>query len=162
MGEMPSCSDAEGAVGTDLALSPFSKELPPWEQNVPAMGRIYSHHGKPHRADPCTVKRNSNMQQTTIRFDHVLQEQQRVDVAAPARKAVQVINHWLDSRSEFYSRILGQAITWRKALRIGVVLPLLFVTVAACGMQAPLASLACTASAGWIVYRLNKEEGGEK
>lgn len=101
------------------------------------------------------------MQQTTIRFDEALQVQHPVDVTAPARKAVQVINHWLDSRSEFYSRILGQAITWRKALRIGVVLPLLFVTVAACGMQAPLASLACTASAGWIVYRLNKEEGGE-
>ena len=102
------------------------------------------------------------MQQTTIRFDHVLQEQQRVDVVAPLRKAVQAINRGLDSRSEFYSRMLGQNISWRKALRIGVVLPLLFVTVAACGMQAPLASLACTASAGWIVYRLNKEEGGEK
>ena len=32
------------------------------------------------------------MQQTTIRFDQVLQTRQPVDVTAPARKTVQVIN----------------------------------------------------------------------
>lgn len=162
MGEMPSCSDDEGAVGTDLALSPFSEELPPWELNVPAMGRRYSHHGKPHRADPCKAKHHSNMQQTTIRFDHVLQEQQRVDVVAPLRKAVQAINRGLDSRSEFYSRMLGQNISWRKALRIGVVLPLLFVAAAVCVAHAPLIAGTSLACSGWIVYRLNQEEkGGE-
>lgn len=98
------------------------------------------------------------MQQGTIRFDEALQVQQPVDVMAPARKAVQVVNQWLDSRSEFYSRILGQGITWRKALRIGVVLPLLVVAVAVCVTEAPVVAGTSLASAGWIVYRLNQEE----
>jgi len=64
------------------------------------------------------------MQQTSIRFDQALQAQpQAIDVKATVREAVRRINQALDSKSEFYSRILGQAITWRKALRIGVVLP---------------------------------------
>lgn len=33
-----------------------------------------------------------DMQQTTIQFDQVLQEQHSVDVTAPVRKAVQVVN----------------------------------------------------------------------
>ena len=101
------------------------------------------------------------MQQTTIRFDEAMKAQpQRVDVMAPMRKAVQVINRRLDSRSEFYSRLLGQAISWRKALRIGVVLPLLMVAVAVCGVEAPIVTITSLASAGWIVYRLNKGEKG--
>lgn len=102
------------------------------------------------------------MQQTTIQFDQVLQEQRSVDVMAPVRKGVQVVNNWLDSRSDFYSRILGQTITWRKALRVGVVLPLLLVAVCICGVMAPLVTGTSLASAGWIVYRLNQEEEGGK
>lgn len=102
------------------------------------------------------------MQQTTIQFDQVLQEQSKVDVLAPIRKAVQVVNNWLDSRSEFYSRIIGQTISWRKALRVGVVLPLLLLAVAICGVTAPLVTGTSLASAGWIVYRLNQEEEGGK
>ena len=83
---------------------------------------------------------------------------QTVDVVAPVRKAVQVVNQWLDSRSVFYSRLLGQSISWRKALRIGVALPALMVAVIICGMQDPLVTGTSLASAGWIVYRLKKEE----
>lgn len=123
------------------------------------MGALpFSEESKPRRADPCIAKHNSNMQQTTIRFDEALQVQQPVDVMAPARKAVQVVNKWLDSKSEFYSRILGQSISWRKALRIGVVLPLLLVIVAICVIEAPVVAGTSLASAGWIVYRLNQEE----
>lgn len=102
------------------------------------------------------------MQQTTIQFDQVLDEQRKVDVLAPVRKGVQVVNNWLDSRSDFYSRILGQTITWRKALRVGVVLPLLMVAVCICGVMAPLVTGTSLVSAGWIVYRLNQEEKGGK
>ncbi len=103
------------------------------------------------------------MQQTTIRFDEALQAQpQTVDVLAPVRKAVLVVNQWLDSRSDFYSRLLGQSITWRKALRIGVALPLLLVAVAVCAIEAPIVTGTSLASAGWIVYRLNQEEEGGK
>ena len=99
------------------------------------------------------------MQQTTIQFETAA-EVQRVDVKAPLRKVEQVINSWLDSRSEFYSRILGQTISWRRALRIGVVLPLLTVAVVICGVHAPAVTMTSLASAGWIVYRLNQEEEG--
>lgn len=98
------------------------------------------------------------MQQTTIRFDEELQAQQPVDVVAPVRKGVQVLNEWLDSRSEFYSRLIGQGITWRKALRVGVVLPLLMLAVAVCGIEAPVVTATSLAASGWIVYRLNQEE----
>lgn len=100
------------------------------------------------------------MQQTTIRFDEELQVQQPVDVMAPVRNAVQVINSWLDSRSDFYSRLFEGDITWRKALRVGVVLPCLMVTVVICGMEAPLVTAVSLASSGWLVYRLNQGEKG--
>ena len=101
------------------------------------------------------------MQQTTIQFDQVLESQQPIDVMAPVRKVVQVINNKLDARSDFYSRIMGQSISWRKALRIGVVLPLLMVAVVVCALDAPVVTGTSLASAGWIVYRLNQnEEGG--
>ena len=99
------------------------------------------------------------MQQTTIQFETAANVQP-IDVKAPLRKAVQVVNSRLDSRSEFYSRLLGQTITWRRALRIGVVLPALTVAVVACGVTAPLATAASLASAAWLVYRLNHEEKG--
>lgn len=103
------------------------------------------------------------MQQTTIRFDQALEAQpQTIDVKATVREAVRRINQALDSKSEFYSRILGQAITWRKALRIGVVLPLLMVAVAVCVEQAPVVAGTSLAASGWIVYRLNQEEEGGK
>ncbi len=104
------------------------------------------------------------MQQTTIQFKESLQaEQQQVSIIAPLKEKVQVVNKWLDSRSDFYSRLLGQSISWRKSLRVGVVLPLLLVAVAICGMQAPFITAVSLVSAGWIVYRLNQEEteGGE-
>ena len=108
------------------------------------------------------LTKQCNMQQTTIQFDQVLEAQQRVDVTAPIRKGVQVVNRWLDSRSEFYSRILGQDISWRKALRLGVVLPSLMAAVAVCVTQAPVVAGTSLACAGWIVYRLNQDEkGGE-
>ena len=99
------------------------------------------------------------MQQTTIQFETAAPVQP-IDVKAPLRKAVQAINRWLDSRSEFYSHILGQSITWRRALRLGVVLPAAMVAVVACGVTAPLITGTSLASAAWIVYRLNQEEEG--
>lgn len=92
--------------------------------------------------------------QTTIQFETVAQRP--LDVHAPIRKAVRVFNLWLDSPSRFYSRLLGETITWRKALRIGVVLPALMVTVALCGIQAPVVTAVSLASAAWLTFRLQK------
>ncbi len=115
---------------------------------------------KQRRADPVIAKHNSIMQQTTIQFDEQQLVQQPVDVLAPIRKLVQSVTHFLDGRSAFYSQLIGQSISRRRALRIGVVLPALMVAVAMCVASSPLVAAVCLASAAWIVYRLNQQEGG--
>lgn len=72
------------------------------------------------------------------------------------------INKWLDSKSEFYSRIAEFAITRRAAIRLGVVLPLAMIVAAVCVEQAPLVSIVAASVSGWIVYRLNHNEKGGK
>ena len=71
------------------------------------------------------------------------------------------VNKWLDTKSEFYSRIAEFEVTRRVAFRIGFVLPIAMVVAAACAEQAPLVTAAMAVS-GWIVYRLNKSEKGGK
>lgn len=100
------------------------------------------------------------MQQTTIRFDRSAEVPQTVDVVATLRDKVQQVNRWLDSRSGFYSRLMGGTVTWRMALRAGVVLPAMMTAVVICGMQAPMVSTVCLVAAGWTVYRLNAGETG--
>lgn len=104
------------------------------------------------------------MQETTMGIDRTAGMPQTVDVTAPVREKVQQLNRWLDSRSGFYSRLMGKGeVTWRQALRIGVVLPAMLVMVAGCAVQAPLVAAVCMVSAGWTVYRLNSddEKGGK-
>lgn len=106
-------------------------------------------------------KDNTVMQQSTINFGEVLPLEQKpatVNIVERVKRGAQVVNHWLDSRSEFYSRMLGEDISWRKSLRVGVVLPLLFVVVFICSAQAPLVTMASLSCAAWIAYRLNAEE----
>ena len=60
---------------------------------------LYLRAGEVHRL----LTKQCNMQQTTIQFDQVLQEQHSVDVMAPIRKAVQVVNKavaWCRSHRE--------------------------------------------------------------
>lgn len=64
----------------------------------------------------------------------------------------------LDSRSDFYSRLMEEDVTWRQALRAGVVLPLLFLLAIGCVMSHPLTSLFCLAGAAWVTHRLNKTD----
>ena len=79
------------------------------------------------------------------------------------RTTGRVINQWLDTRSEFYSRIAEFEVTRRVAFRIGIVLPIAMVVAAACVEQAPLVTVAAMAVSGWLVYRLNQDEkGGER
>ena len=78
------------------------------------------------------------------------------------RSTGRVINQWLDTKSEFYSRIAEFEVTRRVAIRVGIVLPLALVVGAVCVEQAPIVSLAAMSISGWIVYRLNKgEKGGQ-
>lgn len=106
------------------------------------------------------IERCNMQQQTTIRFDRSAEMPQTVDVVATLRDKVQQVYRWLDSRSGFYSRLMGETVTWRMALRAGVVLPAMMTAVVICGMQAPMVSAVCLVAAGWTVYRLNAGETG--
>lgn len=106
------------------------------------------------------------MQQTSINFE----QGYALSPSASSRKTLKEriqsakssVNKWLDTKSEFYSRIAEFDVTRRVAIRIGVVFPLAMVVGAACAEQAPLVSLAAMGVSGWIVYRLNKgEKGGQ-
>lgn len=71
----------------------------------------------------------------------------------------EVINLWLNSKSEFYSRICEFSVTWRTVLRMNAVLLCMIVGAVAVEQQ-PLVALAAVACSGWIVYRLNKHHDG--
>lgn len=102
------------------------------------------------------------MQQATINFT-ASEVRQPVSLRERMRTTGRVINQWLDTRSEFYSRIAEFEVTRRAAIRIGIVLPLAMGMTVACVEQAPLVSIAAMCVSGWIVYRLNQgEKGGEK
>lgn len=106
------------------------------------------------------------MQQTSINFE----QGYALSPSASSRKTLKEriqsakssVNKWLDTKSEFYSRIAEFEVTRRVAFRIGIVLPIAMVVGAVCVEQAPLVSLAAMGVSGWIVYRLNKgEKGGQ-
>lgn len=107
------------------------------------------------------------MQQTSINFE----QGYALSPSASSRKTLKEriqsakssVNKWLDTKSEFYSRIAEFDVTRRVAIRIGVVFPLAMVVGAACAEQAPLVTVAAMAVSGWLVYRLNQDEkGGER
>lgn len=101
--------------------------------------------------------------QQTIEFRAETQERKQLDVRATIQRKIQSINLWLDTKSEFYSRICEFAVTRRLVLRINVVTLCLCIT-AACVEQQPVASLISALCAAYVVYRVNKadKEGGKK
>lgn len=108
------------------------------------------------------VKQQCNMQQT-IHFDNPAEEQQSIDVRATIQHKIQSLNLWLDTKSEFYSRICEFNVTRRLVIRVNLVS--LCVIVAAVAIeQQPITSVVSTLCAGWLVYRINKtdKKGGKK
>lgn len=101
--------------------------------------------------------------QEVIEFESSAKEQQPIDVRATIQHKIQSINLWLDTKSEFYSRICEFTVTRRLMLRINVVTLCLCIT-AACVEQQPVASLVSALCAAYVVYRLNKSDkkGGKK
>lgn len=79
------------------------------------------------------------------------------DVKSTVIKHLAAINAWLDSKSEFYSRIADFTVTRRTVLRVNLITVCFFVGVAAVE-AAPVASLLSAACAAWTVRRLNKSE----
>lgn len=79
------------------------------------------------------------------------------DVKSTVIKHLAAISHWLDRKSEFYSRIADFPVTRRTVLRVNLITVCFFVGVAAVE-TAPVASLLSAACAAWTVRRLNKSE----
>lgn len=107
--------------------------------------------------------------QEVIEFESSAKEQQPIDVRATIQRKIQSINLWLDTKSEFYSRICEFysricefAVTRRLVLRINVVTLCLCITTA-CVEQQPVASLVSALCAAYVVYRVNKtdKKGGK-
>lgn len=115
----------------------------------------------PHLTDSGNSQNRCYMQQT-IDFRAEAQERKQLDVRATIQRKIQYINLWLDTKSEFYSRICEFNVTRRLVLRINVVTLCLCIT-AACVEQQPVASLVSALCAAYVVYRVNKtdKEGGK-
>ena len=67
------------------------------------------------------------------------------------------VNRWLDSKSEFYSRIADFTVTNRTVVRINAVTACVIIG-ALVVETAPVASLLSAACAAWMVNRLNRSE----
>ena len=115
----------------------------------------------PYPAVLGNVKTKRNMQQV-IEFENSA-KQQPIDVRATIQRKIKSLNLWLDSKSEFYSRICEFSVTRRLVIRVNLVS--LCVIIAAVAIeQQPITSVVSTLCAGWLVYRTNKtdKKGGEK
>ena len=82
-------------------------------------------------------------------------KQQSIDVRATIQRKIKFLNHLLDAKSEFYSRICDFAVTRRLVIRINLVSLCLIVAAVAVEQQ-PLFSTIAIACAAWLVYRLEK------
>lgn len=99
--------------------------------------------------------------QQVIEFESSAKQQQPIDVRATIQRKIKSLNHWLDSKSEFYSRICEFSVTRRLVIRVNLVS--LCVIVAAVAIeQQPITSVVSTLCAGYLVYRMNKSEKKQK
>ena len=113
----------------------------------------------PYPAVLGNVKTKRNMQQV-IEFENPA-KQQPIDVRATIQRKIKSLNLWLDSKSEFYSRICEFSVTRRLVIRVNLVS--LCVIVAAVAIeQQPITSVVSTLCAGYLVYRMNKSEKKQK
>ena len=114
----------------------------------------------PYPAVLGNVKTSSIMQQV-IEFENSAKQQQPIDVRATIQRKIKSLNLWLDSKSEFYSRICEFSVTRRLVIRVNLVS--LCVIVAAVAIeQQPITSVVSTLCAGYLVYRMNKSEKKQK
>ena len=101
-----------------------------------------------------------NMQQV-INFEPSAQVQQPIDVRATIQRKIKSLNLWLDTKSEFYSRIAEFSVTRRLVIRINLVSLCLIVAAVAVEQQ-PVASVVSALCAAWLVYRVNKTDKEQK
>lgn len=99
--------------------------------------------------------------QQVIEFESSAKQQQPIDVRATIQRKIKSLNLWLDSKSEFYSRICEFSVTCRLVIRVNLVT--LCIGLAAIAIeQQPVTSVIATICAGYLVYRMNKSEKIQK
>ncbi len=99
--------------------------------------------------------------QQTITFENRAQERRPIDVLATIRRSVKSVNYWLDGKSESYSRICEFSVTRRIVLRVNLITMCSLICAVAIE-SSPLVAITAMLCAGYLVYRLNKQEkGGE-
>lgn len=105
------------------------------------------------------------MQQTSINFEgyalNPSASSQKVTLKERIQSAKSSVNNWLDTKSEFYSRIAEFKVTHRVAIRVNMVTVAMIVVVMAVE-NAPVAALAAALSAAWLMYRSLIKKGGSK
>lgn len=86
-----------------------------------------------------------------------------INVRATIQRKIKSLNHWLDQKSDFYSRIAEFPVTRRLVLRVNAVTLCLMLAAIAVEQQ-PLTAITSALCAGWMVYRINKtdKKGGKK
>ena len=101
--------------------------------------------------------------QQTINFDAQAGSRPAINVRATIQRKIKSINLWLDSKSEFYSRIAEFPVTRRLVVRVNAV-SLCLILAAIAVEQQPLTAITSALCAGWLVYRINKtdKKGGKK
>ena len=77
-----------------------------------------------------------------------------------------VANRWLDTKSEYYSRMVEESVTRRTVLRVNLISLAMLIAIMAIETQ-PVVAIASIAVSGWLTYRLNhrpaeqaKKKGG--
>lgn len=101
--------------------------------------------------------------QQTINFDAQAGSRPAINVRATIQRKIKSINLWLDSKSEFYSRIAEFPVTRRLVVRVNAV-SLCLILAAIAVEQQPLTAITSALCAGWLVYRINKtdKKGGKR
>ncbi len=87
----------------------------------------------------------------------LLQVQQPIDVRATIQRKFKSLNLWLDTKSEFYSRIAEFPATRRLVIRINLVALCMILAAAAVEQQPAITAVAAVTAAG-IVYRINQTD----
>ena len=59
--------------------------------------------------------------QQVIEFESSAKQQQPIDVRATIQRKIKSLNLWLDTKSEFYSRICEFSVTRRLVIRVNLV-----------------------------------------
>ena len=95
--------------------------------------------------------------QQTINFEAQAGSRPAINVRATIQRKIKSINLWLDSKSEFYSRIAEFPVTRRLVVRVNAV-SLCLILAAIAVEQQPLTAITSALCAGWLVYRINKTD----